>query len=347
MSRTLLALLTLTACGHAEPAPSPAPHAAPVETTTNGGTEAAAAPGYTVHEWGLVDVDETGTAEIAAGPGAPPPMTSVRKPVLYFHVTGDPITVAVRARLLAGMIYETFPADTRPTPDVAAWTATLASGHCPTVVPAGRARDMMGCGTPDGICELPELPRYDAASADCVTVGSTSAGMLFYRGSSRPALPLGAVRQSDGTVHVTATGSLAGAPGEVLRVSTAMTGPWPMGHVVISRSRLPGPGETVVLPLGTVAVDRSAERTSLQASLLSLGLSADEADAFLNAWMDGLFGPGVGRETTAPALPQDSVLFFLPEDAVRSIAELELTPAPSELRRAFLVRLILPAVTTA
>jgi hypothetical protein len=278
---------------------------------------------------------------------------SVRKPVLYFHLAPgtSPLTIDVRARLVGGSIYETFPADTRPSPDVAAWTVTLEPGHCATSSDPGAARDarrgpVRACDTPDGICEVWELPRYDAASADCVTVSGTRAGMLFYRGMSQPTLPLRAERLSDGTVRITATGSLAGAVGDVIRISTAMSGPWPIGHVVASHAALPPEGGSASLPVGTSEVDRPAERLALARGLGQLGLEEAESAAFLDAWMDGLFGPGASRESTAPSLPQDSVVFFLPEAAVGGIAELALTPAPAELRRAFLVRITLPSFPT-
>lgn len=360
MPRSLFFVLLVCACScgarPAEPTtgavaePDPDDHAAAPAS-------AAGTAAYTVHEWGLIDVLEDGTTEIAAGPGAPPSTMAVRKPVLYFHLApgSPPLSVDVRARIVGGSILETFPADLRPSPDVAAWSATIEAGHCATDTGAGAGRESSRsarmptrpCATPDGICEVWELPRYDAASADCVTVAGARAGMLFYRGASRPTLPIRAERLADGTVRVTATGSLAGAVGDVMRISTAMSGPWPIGHVVVSHAALPADGASVSLPLGTSAVDRGRERAALEAGLGRLGLDADESRAFLDAWMDGLFGAETGRDSTAPAIPQDAIVLFLPEAAVSGIAELTLTPPPTELRRAFLLRIILPAVSTA
>jgi hypothetical protein len=363
MPRSLVFLLACACSCGAQPAetttprPEPGPENEPTVEPTPAAS-ATAAP-YSVHEWGLIDVLEDGTTELAAGPGAPPRSMSVRKPVLYFHLAPgtSPLTIDVRARIVGGSILEAFPADLRPSPDVAAWSATLEAGHCATVPvvvdPAAREsrrwarRVERPCYAPDGICEVWELPRYDAASADCVTVSGTRAGMLFYRGSARPSLPIRAERLADGTLRVTATGSLVGAPGDVMRISTAMTGPWPMGHVVVSHAALPAEGASVSLPLGTSAVDRGSERLALQSGLSLLGLDEGESRAFLDAWMDGLFGPEPGVASTAPPIPQDAIVFFLPEAAVSGIAELTLTPPPTELRRAFIVRIMLPAVDTA
>lgn len=335
-------------------ATEPPPETPPTTETTSGGPSL-----YEVHEWGVIDVQEGGASEVAAGAGRPPPSMSVRKPVLYFHLDPsiDRLSVDVSARIVGGTIYETYPADTRPSPDVAHWSASLRPAHCatqPDGTPSGdeASRDrgrrwVRACDTPDGICEVTELPRYDASTASCVEVGGVQAGMLFYRGVTSPRLPLSVERLDDFSVRVTSTGDMTGAPNVVLRVSTAMTGPWPMGHVVISRVALPERGASVSLPVGSVAVDRTATRAELAVHLAALGLDAAESTAFLDEWVTGLFGAEPGAAPTgAPPIPQDAVIYLLPESAVDGIAHLELSPAPGRLRRAFVVRVILPAVAT-
>ena len=355
------------ASGGASPPETPATETPATGTTATGtpasGATEATAGGpslYEVHEWGVIDVQEGGaSAEIAAGAGRPPPSMSVRKPVLYFHLDPsiDRLSVDVSARIVGGSIYETYPADTRPSPDVAHWSASLRPAHCATQPEgpeaAGGSRDLTrgrwvrGCDTPDGICEVPELPRYDASTASCVEVGGVEAGMLFYRGVTSPRLPLSVERLDDFSVRVTATGDMSGAPNVVLRVSTSLSGPWPMGHVVISRATLPARGASVSLPVGSVAVDRTATRAELAGHLAALGLDPAESTAFLDEWVTGLFGPEPGAAPIGtPPIPQDSVIYLLPESAVDGIAHLELSPAPGRLRRAFLVRVILPAVST-
>lgn len=382
---TLTALLALGACACGASSPDPTPAApsdpapiepapvepAPAATSTTSATATSPTGAYEVHEWGVIDVQEDGTAEIAAGAGRPPPPAPARppmpdrpmptrKPVLYFHLASgtDALTVDVRARLMGGTVYETYPMDSRPSPDVAQWTASLSPGPCTTVPPGaspvGASRDITArrpvrrCPAPDGICEVLELPRYDATTASCVEVNGVRAGMLFYRGTSRPTLPLAVSRADDMAVTVTAAGSTIGMPGAVLRVSTNLSGPWPMGHVVISRADVPSAGASVTLPVGTVAVDRTATSAELGESLRALGLDEAETTAFLAAWMEAFFGPEVGAPSDgSPAVPQDSVIYFLPESGTDALTTLELSPAPSRVRRAFMVRVILPGVATA
>ena len=346
-----------------EPAPV---EPAPVEPGTVAPPSAPAL--YEVHEWGVIDVQEDGRAEVAAGgriprgipvarpepssserPALPMPM---RKPVLYFHLAPGVASLAVdvSARITSGTIYETFPPDTRPSPDVAHWSASLAEAHCPTD-PEPVIRGLSGgCTTPDGICEVTELSAYDAPTAACVTAGGIASGLLFYRAMATPVLPLRVERAADMSVTVTATGSTEGAPGPLLRVTTNFEGRWESGRVVISRAAIPTLGSTAVLPVGSVEVDRGATQAELDASLARLGLDPGERSAFLVAWMMTLFGPNPGASGRTgdhyPHVPQDSILYFLPEAAVDAMSHLELSPSPSAVRRAFLVRVILPAVET-
>lgn len=372
-SMTALLASLLAACGASGSTSSTPP---PVEPPVVAPAAPAAPPtgAYEAHEWGLIDVMEGGATEIGAGAGHPTPSMSVRKPVIYFHLDAGspPLSLDVSARLVGGTIYETYPVSTLPSPDTAQWTATISSEHCRTaaeeapvdgapvdgaearrdVVREARGRWATACGTPDGICESLDLASYDASTASCADVGGTRAGMLFYRGVSTPTLPLRVTRSADAaTVSVTATASMAGAPPMLLRISTRIGADWPWGNVVLSRVDVPGEGATVTLPVGTERVDSGPGRMTIRADLLStlgtLGLDAAEAEAFVTAWMFGLFSPGAasGRgHDGAPEVPQDAVIYFLPEAAVANIAELSMTPAPRSLRRAFMVRVILPPI---
>lgn len=362
MRSTVLLATLLTACGGAAETGSTTTAAtgttALAETTTTEtapATPLGATGGFEVHEWALLDVLDGGTTELAGGPGHPPPMTSVRKPVLYVHLPDgtDELAFALDARMTSGSILEHWPAST-VTGGSVHWDAVARRAHCDTVVPSTRGR----WATPaDGVTELPDLPIYDATDAACLTVGTETAGLLFYRGTlGTPTLPLSVTRGADMNVTVTATSDTTGAPGEVLRLSTALSGPWPIGHVVISRAPMPTNGTSVTLPVGTVAVDPAGEGAQLAAAMLTLGMTQPEADAFVRAWQEALFGAGDpasrreardDRGPTVPELPQDAVIYWLPTAAVDSIATLTITPAPSAVRRAFLVRVTLPGVATA
>jgi hypothetical protein len=346
---TAAPLLLLAACttttppagGHAvqpEPAHAPAP----------------ASSGYAVHEWGLIDVDASGRAELAAGPGHPErSLRPVRKPVLYVHLADDvdTITFSARVDLPQGAMIEHWPPGQVDGGSLGWSGVTARRARCATAVPSGAP-----CTAPDGVCELPDLPLYDAPTAACLTLGDHSAGMLFYRGAV-PALelPLTVTRDDDGAVRVRAKDDAPAMVGEVLRVSAGPSGPWPAGHVVIARVKVPAPGATVSLPLGAIAVSRAAEETELRNAVTGLGLSGDEADAFVRAWGAALFGEGGGpardvrsaRELSPPTIPQDAILYWLPPAAIERLARLSFDPAPSEIRRAMLVRVDLGAVATA
>ena len=354
----LAACAALPGCG--APAPSTSNSPTPPAIVEPADPPPAPSADYEVHEWGLIDVMEGGATEIGAGPGHPTSSMSVRKPVLYFHLPAGaaPLELDVSARLIGGTIYESFPVAPLPSPDTAHWMATLSPENCLTPLPAGgevTGRELApACGAPDGVCEVFDLPGYDASTASCVTVGGARSGMLFYRGVSAPTLPLRIERSADAsTVSVTATAPMTGAPPMVLRVSTRLTGVWPAGTVVLSRAGLPEVGATVMLPIGTDRVDSGPGRTLIRAELLAslgaLGLDPAEAEAFVNAWLFGLFSRGgaSGRGSDrSPEVPQDAVIYFLPESAVAAIADVSITPAPRALRRAFMVRVILPPIPT-
>lgn len=355
LARSLLLAAALSGCGGGGGASSGSgggagPSAGAGGTTpAESGEPSGAGTGegaFALHEWALLDVPLSGATELAAGPGHPVPTMSVRKPVVYVHLADgvDETSFAIEARMASGSIVEHWPPAATP-PGAVRWEVAARRAHCVTsVVPAGGGR----WATPaDGVSELPDLPSYDAPGAACLTVGDASAGLLFYRGTmSAPTLPVTAARASDGSVVVTATGETAGAPFDLLRVT------WIADRLVISRAAMPAAGASVSLPVGTDAVDPEAESARLARAMVALGLTADEADAFLRAWRVPLFGEGVGavadrdaRRSVREPVPStfgplaDVLLVWLPPAAVDAIATLDVAPAPSVVARAFLVRI--------
>lgn len=345
----VLALAVLVACGSRETAsPSQTPPPPPLPDPT---PPAPARAQVELHEWGLVDVDPAGRGDVRAGPFARVPMVS-RKPVLYAHLLGDgPVTLAVGVRLPAGTFVEHWP-PAQVTGSSLSWAdIRVRQGACPTA--AEPARDLArACDAPDGVCEVDELERYATEDHDCMSVGGADTGLLFYRARLASAeLPLRVVRNADLSLSVSATRSTAGAPGAMLRLSTALSGPWPPGRVVISRARAPGQGQTLSMAVGTEIVDAAAERERLGQDLATLGMTTSEARAFLEAWADELFtegatrGPSRERRMPAPT-PQDVLLYWLPPDAVDATSVVATEPRAT-LKRAFLVRVNLGAVSTA
>jgi hypothetical protein len=281
---------------------------------------------------------------------------SVRKPVVYVHLLdgATEATFGLGVALASGTIVEHYPPATF-TGSGLEWPAiTARAEHDSTRWATGSTRrGPVACGTPDGICEVRELDHYDAPSAAGLDVSGVASGLLFYRATMPSvALPLTATRAADLTAHVTATASMAGAPGSIWRLSTALSGPWPVGRVVVSRAAFPAAGQSIDLSVGTDVITREAGVAELGQALAALGMTPDETAAFMAGWADELFGVDASareaRDVRAQGpRRQDVILFFLPEPAVSGISTLTATPPARAIRRAFLVRIDLGGVTTA
>jgi hypothetical protein len=326
-----------TNANEAEAVPTPAP---PPPST--------AASTFEVHEWGFVDVPQSGATELGAGPGQPStdmPMT-VRKPVVYVHA--DPGTTTppldVVARFPSGELLEVWPTRSEwpsTQSDVSSihWTG-LAIGPCDASASAlaTTQREARGCATLDGYCEVNDLPTYVTTDASCLAANGVSAPLLFYRGrTSTATLPL-RVTDDGATVHLESS-ALGGS--SVLHVRDG----------VGSETAWPANGTSVTTPAQRT-LDGAALATRLSSMLVAAGLTQPEADAFLRAWSSPLFGvpwpasqAGTRDEPArrGPArglapLPAPYVLYILPEASVPALAELTITPAPRVVRRVMVVR---------
>lgn len=348
MTRLLALAILVSSCGGpAASEPSTPQH---VERHDAPPADEAVTPIVALHEWGLVDVDlAAGTAELSAGPGMPARPVVARKPVVYAHlIHRESASLDLRVRLAPGAsVLEHWPR-TELEGNVIAWHLDVRRGVCPERGPM--RDDAMACDAPDGFCEVSELPRYVTSDYDCMQVGSTSAPLLFYRASiPLDALPVRVERGADLRVRVTSLRDRDG-PRSLLRISTGMQGP--AGPSVIARGELPSRAATTELAVGQAALDPIAEHAALERTLTAeLGLTQDEARAFLDAWAGELFGSDATRESTRRWAPrvraQDFVLYWLgPSDVVR-LAALDASPHAIETHRAFLVRVSFAPVATA
>ncbi|MBW2462931.1 MAG: hypothetical protein JRH11_14860 [Deltaproteobacteria bacterium] len=359
--RVLSAAIVIFAVGcprSAEPATAtttapPSPEATPT------------APVYDLHEWGLVSTGPNGF-ELAAGPGHQAVELVVDKPVLYVHAA-EAMELRVTVTPGPGMsIAEHWPPMIA---DPLSWLVQVTPGPCtePRQYPSN-------CRSADGYCETAELALYETSDAACLTHGDHRLPLLFYRmrADVAPPMPL-EVRRSGDDVVVRNRSWSAGVGG-VWRVRwNSQT-----GATNATRVDVPDVGGEATIPMPNsngVAAARSAMRTDLTAhgltnpeagafmrawdgALFGAAGSVDQVDGddgVAGAAVDSPVMPtdrrGIDDETsvdelTVDGIPNifggprvaDAILYWLPQDAIEGLAELEATPAPRHLRRAILVR---------
>ncbi len=325
------------------------------ESTPGESPSAAHAPGdvssptatgrYAVHEWGLVDITRDGVVELAAGPGqralAAAPSTPgpihpggpgmARKPVLYFHLLEGEVHVSVAASMTYGGMLERFP----PAPLAGrqiTWDDVQIVGRACGSTPYPSVDSAACQGIPDGYCEAAELAHYEAHDASCIVVDGQDYNHLFYRGGGRGlSLPV--------SVSSTArSATLANQSGYDIPVAWMVEGATPSAGARRDRAAELAPRVTIRrfgrVPAGTSAEVREAipVQAAIDATrteLATLGLSAGEIQAFMNAWEQAVF--------RAPNVPR-SVIYLLPAELVDAVSTLQLSPAPAETRRAMMVR---------
>ncbi|MFK7999097.1 MAG: hypothetical protein AB8H86_05850, partial [Polyangiales bacterium] len=280
---------------------------------------------------------------------------TIDKPVLYVHA-GAPTSLHVEVVPGEGMsVAEHYP----PVEGALTWDVEVTPGECTT------PRVYSGpCNSTDGYCETQELGLYETHDAACLTHGELSLPLLFYRlrADTPPALPLTVERNDASGAVLRNVGLRPGA--SVWRVS------WDGGATHATRMTVPAAGEEFTLSRaveGGVGEARAATRQEL----FRLGLTQDEADAFMRAWDSALFGAapsnenvdgipadlppatdhpvdidsltadetviGDPRSRNAPRV-SDALLYWLPESNIESMAALSFRPQPQKISRAILVR---------
>ena len=342
----LTCLLAACSCGASAP-PASAPPAVAERART-----AAPSADYEVHEWGLVRGGAGDTQTYGAiAPRIDYSMMAVDKPVLYFHAPAalTLASVGVEARS-GGTLIETWPLT--PLGSSVAWTNVRIdpSAECtPSALPTSAEPP---CTTlPVGTeCESPSLAIVRTTDAACVRVGASTERFLFYRGRAATFTPPLRFERTGAyeVVRVTNEGD-AVIPGMLVRL-------WSDGiHVRTLEVAPPAPHQSIevradfdaadVRPAIDHADDRRGAidmpmapasgpgRQSLVASMLAIGLTQSEADAFMRAWDSALFGPGrVAIDVLSvdgdPA-PRESFVYFLPAAALENLAHLELDPPPA------------------
>lgn len=330
---------------------------------------------FAVHEWGLVVTGGRGGLVVGTQPapaatrhaendrppqdperdprdpnlGSPPPRDgreiAPARPVFYVHL--DPgldearFSLGVRS-ISRGRVIEHYPAGVRQERNTGlTWNDVVARrGACRGVYPG--LSDPL-CQTPDGVCELADLASYETSEAACLSVGTTAVGLLFYRMvGARDTLPLDVRTHDAGSLLVRSVG--APPRGLVLRVHRDPE----FARTRVRVVQLDRDGRATIPPArapGLLPAERGL--ALLSAALDEGGLTAQERDAFLRAWREGLFGSVTAAGTSSsvptpdghPLAPvSDALLYFWPRAEVDAALPLTITPAPREVRRVFVVR---------
>jgi len=337
--------LAAGACGSSAPLTVASPPASAPSPTV-------ASAEYEVHEWGLVRGAADDTQ--AFGAIAPPmdfSMMTVDKPVLYFHAPAalTLTSVGVEARS-GGTLIETWPLT--PLGTSASWTNVTVdpTGECtPSPLPsvAEAPCSTLAAGTQ---CETAALSIVRTDDAACVHVGASTERFLFYRGRATTFTPPLRFERTGAyeTVRVTNEGD-APIPGMLVRLSSngfqvrslVVAPPAPHASIdvhadfdaAIDHTTADEPRDRRGSDTAPVSVSTGPGRRALIDTMLEIGLTQSEADAFMRAWEASLFGPGqVPIDTLSvdgDPTDRESFVYFLPGAALENVAHLDFDPAPS------------------
>ncbi|MFO0552124.1 MAG: hypothetical protein U0271_27305 [Polyangiaceae bacterium] len=310
------------------------------------------APGYEVHEWGLVRAEPAGPKGVdkvrigGVAPPVPPEIFIVTKPVLYFRADAPMTLKSVTVRAPGGTIPETWPLATPGSDEhTVEWTDVSIDplSACPFSRLPRKTDPPCSKLAAGEECESLGLAAVRSVDASCVRVAGKTDSYLFYRITTDALTPpLRFKRGEDGRFEVTNEGDEA-VPGTLLRIETtqartrtlSVRPPAPHRTIVVGQgfpTSEPGPAvDEQSLPIPRVVVGTGRE--DLRASLREQGLAETEIDAFMKTWDETLFGsPSTGG--FRPIQPGTSFLYFLPEAMLERAAQVTFDPPPRAIRRA-------------
>ncbi len=316
---------------------------------------------YALHEWGVNVVTVDGTATMSAGPerfyGA-----IVAKPVIYIY-SDDEFRLDMRVDYASGGSDETWPVVTND--DTVVWEGIqVGTAECiPTATPEP---DMSGEVAPS--LEIYDLPEWVVPDANCLTFGETISKVLFYSGPfdayTPPVTASMNVYVEQGDASLTVTNTLAfGITGPVIALyrwtdSSCMDPSYcPVHTARLAWAVIDGlaAGETknVDLEYSFLHVDATAENeypsvngilpdgwkalpATLQAALLTRGLTEAEAGVFMTAWNESMFGLlGQDADWYYPSYENGGFLMYLwPDARTQEMLPLTAVPAPATTARA-------------
>lgn len=290
---------------------------------------------FDAHEFNLIDVYPGGQRS---------PTHRVRDSILYLHyASGNQAhEVSLIVRVPDGSLSEVWPLDP---------LAQNNSDHRRGGVAASMNQGLALRETsfrirfgPSGnrYCDRSHLPLFLTPDPECVDVGGVRAPFLSYRNNnaSQPVLPV-TIRTSahvSGSSAETAQLEINRSEGLVEHGENTRV---PRGYW-IDYSASPPMVQSVPLVSGATlafedhALPAEANESALRQDMAEIGLTPDEANAFMRAWRAELL---LGELPTGERQTGQVFLYWLEDDDVNRISGLAFTPEPRWLVRATLVRL--------
>lgn len=311
--RGALASILACACG-VEPEPPEVPVEQPAAPAARGS--------FAIHEWGLIEVHAARGPLALVTAGAPPDPSPVLgssyKPVVYVHLR-DRESVRFSLSIDVDDVLEVWPRG--PGPPRARWEVLARGGPCgPHVYPSA----VEPCTSADGLCEAPEGASYESSDGACLEVDGRPYDFLLYRARvRRDALPFDLAGERESLDVVAREGASAT---RLVRVQTGVRGPLEGAAVAERTSTGPLPELTADAEGAEAIVD------ALLAGARASGLSEPEASTFARVWRPAITGPDA---------PVDAIYYWLDRASVDRVLPMRVEPPPDEVRRAFLVRLVL------
>lgn len=262
----------------------------------------------------------------------------VEKPVLYFHVNGTVDLSLASVEALHGTIREHWPLS-QPTvgpedPSRVSWaplTLRPRDASCAFIGPTDRAA---ACGVlpVDELCESLSLSSTVTPDAACVETASGPSPLLFYRSTSGGLTAPLTAHLELGDLHVRNDSDLP-IPGMLVRFIQGSSGL----RIIVAPP--PAPHERILVGHEDGGVEPA--RAALSRTMLELGLTSSEAQAFLSSWSSQLFPPterSPSEIVTEESVPDTTtLLYFLPPALVEEVSRLTFSPAPVATRRALAV----------
>ena len=311
---------------------------------------------YDVHEWGLIRENQDLTLRFGGvAPPIPDEPLDVDKPVLYFRADAPMVIRKVTVVAPKGKIVETWPlVKGSHDANLVNWSSVSIDPNsaCKSSPLPRRVDPPCSWLKSDDLCESSALASVRTVDASCVRVGESTETFLFYRISTNAIrLPLRFSGKQEGEITVTNDGDDA-IDGVLLRIDPSfqdtrtitVAPPAPHASIVVPRAPAPTPKDIEAASATVTDPRRDARhphpvsgdgREKVRATLRELGLESTEADGFMKAWDETIFG--APNQLDAGPGTQTHFLYFLPPTLVERSAQVSFDPPPRTFRRAFVV----------